>query len=161
MPERVKTGCTCGTWDTKSVQNRIQHVLPKHVRIKWETIFLAEDEVVGLLLFRSLAMPFQCRNKYSTKVNRPNAALSLRSYQLPAPKTLLYLHLLFREINMFPLQAENFPCPDAGKSKHLEDRAITFRRIFQDLLHLFRRPNRFLDTFHSRLVAVANRRFLD
>src|SRR5260370_8907335 len=114
MPERVEPGGTGGTWYTKPVDVQITCVLPKHVRIKRETIFLAEDKVIGFLPLRRFAMPFQCCNKYSTKVNRPNAALCLWRYQLPAPKTLLYLHLLLREINMFPLQAENFPIPAAA-----------------------------------------------
>src|SRR6266404_5961976 len=87
MPERVETGGTRGARYTKPVERRIQHVLPKHVRIKRETIFLAEDKVIGFLPLCRFAMPFQCCNKYSTKVYRPNAAFCLWRYQLPAPKT--------------------------------------------------------------------------
>jgi len=53
------------------------------------------------------------------------------------------------------LETENFPSPHAGESEYLE-KPVMLRPVLRDLLHLFRRPDRFLDTFHSWLVAFAN-----
>ena len=56
MPERMEPGGTRGTWYTKPVERRIQRVLPKHIRIKRETIFLAEDKVIGFLSLPKFAL---------------------------------------------------------------------------------------------------------